>query len=315
MPALLSHHELRNGLVFVDPSPARRTALRVAAGGGREASSLDDVLSAIDGAIITAPHALHVPLASQLIDAKVPILCEKPLAARASEAKRIVTRARELGVPFAVNNTRRLYPTNDRIKAMLTAGELGVLQEVQWSEGDKFDWPLASPSLFGQSSGGRGVLLDIGAHVLDLLCWWLGRAPEVKKFQDDSLGGSEAWCRAMLHTEQCSIDVRLSWLSRQRNRFFLRGTEGTISGGIYDWSSFLLERGRTRTTVMAGSKSETLASIAQRMVDNFIDVVRGDAAPIVTADSVLDSLTLIEECYASREQAPMSWVDTWRRVV
>jgi hypothetical protein len=51
------------------------------------------------------------------------------------------------------------------------------------------------------------------------------------------------------------------------------------------------------------------------MMDNFLGVIRGTEQPLVPATAVLDSVELIDECYARRQRYDMPGHEAWRRVV
>jgi predicted dehydrogenase len=313
-PALRRDPALARQLVLVDPDPSRARAVAKAAGGGSVAASHLEVLDRIDGAIITAPHHLHAPIARDLIAAGKPVLCEKPLAGSAEDARALVALADAHGVPLAVNNTRRLFPTHREVARLIGAGELGAVQRIEFEDGDKFDWPLASPALFGVRGGGRGILLDIGAHVVDLVCWWLGGTPSVERYEDDAMGGTEAWVGLTLRRDAARADVRLSWLGKLKNGFVVQGERGTVRGGIYDWRSLTLEQGGRARTLTLPSAARTYDEFAVELLDNFTGVLRSGARPLVAGADVLPGLEVIEACYAKRTRVDMPWFDAWKKV-
>lgn len=313
LPALRRDPRLRAGLVFVDPDRSRAQALADAVGAGRVLTDHRESIGLVDGAIVTAPHELHHPIAKSMLEAGIHVLCEKPLAARASEARDLVAVAERAGVQIAVNNTRRLYPSHQRVRTLLAEGAIGTPRRLLFEDGDKFDWPLASGAMFGQRGGGRGVLLDIGAHVLDLVCWWLDGAPLVQRYQDDAMGGSEATAEVRVRVGECDATVRLSWLSKLRNGFIVEGDAGRIEGGIYDWTTLhLTTTARRRLTL--DSDAKTYADFGAQLLRNFVGVVEGRELPLVTGAGVLPSLELIDACYGSRERLPMPWFDAYERV-
>ena len=313
-PALRRDPALLPGLVLVDPDPKRAEAVARAAGGGTIAPSHRDVIDRVDGAIITAPHHLHAPIARDLIEAGKPILCEKPLAGTLEDARDLVALAESRGVALAVNNTRRLFPTHREVARLIADGTLGKLRRIEFEDGDKFDWPLASPALFGVRGGGRGILLDIGAHVVDLVCWWMGGRPEVARYADDSMGGTEAWVGLALERGGASAEVRLSWLGKLKNGFVVEGDRGTVTGGIYDWRSLTLEQeGRTRT-IRLEAAARTYNDFAIEMLGNFCAVISSGATPLVSGADVLPGLEVIEQCYAQRTRVDMPWFDAWTKV-
>ncbi|TVR58910.1 MAG: gfo/Idh/MocA family oxidoreductase, partial [Gemmatimonadales bacterium] len=276
---------------------------------GDVAAHHSHVLGRLDGAILATPHHLHVPIALELVDAGVPVLSEKPLGVSVAEIRELRDRAAAAGVAVAVNQTRRFIPACQEIKRILDAGELGDLVRVEMAEGDKFGWPAATPSMFGARSGGRGVLLDIGVHALDLAVWWLGEGLAVDTYQDDSLGGSEAAVRATFHREDLTVELRLSWLARQANRYTFQGSRGTLEWSIYD-----LDRVRIRRNAAANPEVRRIrgapgafADLAPRVVENFLAAASGPTPPVASVEDALASMALIEGCYARRERLAMPW--------
>lgn len=314
-PALRRLPDIVSGLVLVDPNAARAEAVAKAAGGGECVRSYDQILDRIDGAIVTAPHHLHAPIVRDLISAGKPVLCEKPLAGTATDAHAVATLSAERAVPVALNNTRRLFPTHREVARLIASGELGPLRRIVFEDGDKFDWPLASPALFGVAGAGRGILLDIGAHVVDLVCWWLGGAPTVESYEDDAMGGTEAWVRLALRRDAARAEVRLSWLGKLANGFVVEGERATVRGGIYDWRTLSLEREGRVKTIRLPSATRTYDEFAHEVLGNFVSVITDGARPLVSAQDVLPGLDVIESCYASRRRVEMPWFDAWQRVV
>jgi len=312
VPALQRRPQLLDGLVFVDPDLSRAHALVALCGGGRATRELGD--AKVDGAIVTAPHELHFPIASALLGAGVHVLCEKPLAGTAAEARDLVSTAERRGVQLAVNNTRRLYPSHLKVKELIATGELGALRRLSFEDGDKFDWPLASGALFGVRGKGRGILLDIGAHVVDLACWWLGGAPEVTGYEDDAMGGTEAMATARLRSGGCDVTLRLSWISKLKNGFVLEGERGSVEGGIYDWSTLTHTTGGRPRKLSLPTKARVYADFAPILLDNFIDVISRGAKPLVPGADVMPSLDVIETCYARRTRMAMPWFDAYTKV-
>ena len=313
-PAFRREPRLLDGLILVDPDQKRAAAVAVAAGGGAIARSHRDVLDRVDGVIITAPHHLHAPIAQDCIAAGKPVLCEKPLSGTFAEARALVEFAALRGVPLAVNNTRRLFPTHREVARLISSGTLGVVRRIEFEDGDKFDWPLTSPALFGVRSGGRGILLDIGAHVVDIVCWWLGGQPEITRYEDDAMGGSEAWAGVNLQLGAATAEIRLSWLGKLKNGFVVEGESGRVTGGIYDWRTLSLSTGGRERTIKLMSRAKTYDDFAGDVLANFCSVIERGTPPLVAGAEVLPGLEVIERCYARRTRVAMPWFDAWARV-
>jgi predicted dehydrogenase len=88
-----------------------------------------------DGVIICTPTEHHLSPTMAALDARVPVLVEKPICATVSEAEKIIAKSAETGVPVLVAHQRRYYPQVDRARALIQEGALGQLIAVsgQWT--------------------------------------------------------------------------------------------------------------------------------------------------------------------------------------
>lgn len=307
LPGLAKIPGTIQNIVLIDRSVERRALMARQFGIHQQAMELSEVIDQIDGAIVAVPPALHHSICMQLLARNVPVLCEKPLAESPTEASELVAVAKQRGVPLGVNHTRRVLPAYAEIKRIVSSGEIGALVEIRWEEGCEFDWPASSAFHF--RSGARGVLLDTGVHSLDLICWWLGQKPEVVSCQTDSFGGPEAMAEVRLQSGPCKIFVKHSWLSRLANRYTLVGERGTITGELdhFDRITVSTPDGRRKERRLRGTE-RTYGDFGARIIANFIDVIAGKVQPLVPAASVLPSLEVMDECYASATRLDMPWL-------
>jgi predicted dehydrogenase len=314
LPALSRHPEVMAKVVCVDPNLERAKAMATRFGAAAAVDRYQDVIADVDGAIVAVPPKLHYPIAMDLLAARVNVLCEKPLTESGEHARRLVAKAEQMGVALCVNNYRRLYPSSIKVRDLIAAGDLGAVRRIEFSWGEEFDWPAASGAYFGVAAG-RGVLADKGAHLLDLVCWWLGGKPEVVSYEDDSMGGTEAVAVLHFRRKECQGVVRLSWLSRYANTFLVEGDRATAAGRLFDWNTVDLERpsGR-REKLRLPSSAKVPQDLGKTLLDNFLDVVRGRAVPLVAGSDVLPSIELLDDCYASRKRMALPWYDAWRRI-
>lgn len=305
---------VRNGdleVVLVDPDGERAAGLAAKHGIREHVRSHQEVLDRIDAAVIASPHHTHVPIARDLVRAGIPVLSEKPLGTTVAEVEELRDLARERGVTIAVNQTRRFIPACQEIHRSLERGDLGESLEVAVSEGDRFGWPAATPSMFGARSGGKGVLLDIGAHVLDLMEWWLGPDLEVEEYLDDSMGGSEAATRITLRGPKSRVEIRLSWLAKQENTYRFAGERATLLWHVYDLDQITTANadGSARRTVRLRGTPPAFADLAPRVLADFLDAAQAGTAPAAGPEDVLPSMRLIERCYEERKRFEMPWQD------
>jgi len=314
LPALARHPAVMRNLVLVDPNRSRAETLAGRFGAGRVAADFRAVLDDINGVIITAPAQLHYQIALDCLRNQKHVLCEKPLANSAAEVDSLLATTRQAGVTLSVNNTRRLYPSSRRIKQLIEDGALGQLRRIEIVWGEKFDWPAASAGYFGPLAQGKGVLLDKGSHALDLVCWWLGRKPRLVACNDDSFGGTEAVVSVALEHDGCAAQLELSWLAPYANTLVIEGDRARIENQMYDWKTIrFIPRGRPARTLRCHTRARVLSELGQELIDNWIGVNTGTAAPLIPGEAVAPSIALIEECYAKRQRSAMPWHDAYRR--
>jgi len=313
LPALSRHRDLLSSLTLVDPDVQRARRLGDAFGVSATCPDYRALLDRVDGVIVAVPHHLHERISLECISAGLHVLCEKPLAETPQGVSKLVAAAERAGVSLLVNQTRRLFPAHQHVKRMLEKGELGALRRIIYTMGEPFEWPAATGSYFGARGSCKGVLLDTGAHIIDLVCWWLGDTPRLTGYRDDSFGGTEAVAQIDMESKGCRASVRLSWLSKLDNRFRIEGERGRIEGGAYDWGriEYTDATGRVRR-VKTSATHQTFEDFAARLVDNFVGVLRGKARPLVEGREVLASIGIIDACYGSRQRFELPWQDAWK---
>ncbi|CCF85342.1 Gfo/Idh/MocA family protein [Nitrolancea hollandica] len=130
----------------------------------------------LDAIVITGPPANRHPAAIAAAESGLHILCEKPMARNAAEARDMLRLVKEVGIRHAVNFRSRFTAARARIKALVEQGYLGELQSVSITV---YRPPLAERQI--QPSGlsddcerAAGALQAIGSDYVDTLRWWFG---------------------------------------------------------------------------------------------------------------------------------------------
>lgn len=130
---------------------------------------------------ICLPNFLHSEVAQAALSAGKHVLCEKPLATKAKDARATRDLARKAkGVSGTVFNYRRIPAIAD-IKARVAAGELGdPVQIVIFYQCDYAADPFLPYSWrYKFDQAGPGALLDVGTHAVDLARFIMGDIAEV----------------------------------------------------------------------------------------------------------------------------------------
>jgi predicted dehydrogenase len=135
-------------------------------------SLLDD--PEIDAVYVPLPNNLHAAWAIRAANAGKHVLCEKPLAASAAEARAIFDAAHGAGVYVVEAYPYRAQPQTLRMRELLAANAIGSVQLIQAS----FGFPLTDtanirmdPSLAG------GALMDAGSYPVSFVRTVAGAKP------------------------------------------------------------------------------------------------------------------------------------------
>ncbi len=300
-PALATLPAVREHTWLVEPDleRGRDSASRYGFRPEQLVGSIELLPASIRAAINATPSHLHVPTTRALIARGISVLVEKPLAEHAAEAQALVDAASGRCL-LSVNQFRRLWPSYILVAKMIQSGAIGTVKRVTWLEGRKFEWPVRTGFMFRRpwSERPRGALLDMGVHMLDTMCWWLGEIPTVRRCCMDGLGGPEAFVSATLETTTATIEMKLSFLVKLGNEYLIEGTAGEIRGATSDYS-----RIETRSnaggwrTVSANDPADRVV-VARRIIGNFLEAVEGKAALLIDAASAVRPLVVIDALYA-----------------
>lgn len=311
LPAILRNEYVLKNVILVDSDETRLQQISEKYNIQNYKTNYQELLGRVKGVIIAVPHYLHYKISMDFLKHGAHVLCEKPLAETSKEATEMVEQSKVSNVTISVNNTRRLFPAYGKIKELIERGSIGSLISIKYINGYLFQWPTTSGFYFNYKKGPpKGVLLDQGAHVLDVICWWMGNKPDVIYAQNDSFGGSEGVAIVALKSGSCTIEVNLSWLSRLQNTYTIVGEEGTIEGGIEDWNNFKLKykNGKSKK-IKIKCKEKDYCDFADKLVNNFIDVVSNKTKPLIPAMEIIPSIKLIEECYEVTTKISTPWYD------
>ena len=135
---------------------------RTARGYADAARMLDE--EALDLVSVCVPTAAHGDVAAAVIDRRIPLLIEKPLAGTYEEGRRISDLAERAGVMLTVGHIERFNPAVIELKRRLDAGELGRVFQVH----------ARRVGPFPQRVRDVGVVMDLAPHDIDVMRFVLG---------------------------------------------------------------------------------------------------------------------------------------------
>lgn len=135
----------------------------------------------LDAVSICTPNDSHCDLTLMAIEAGLAVLCEKPLAMNADQARKMVQAAEAAGVANMTGFSKRFFPAARLAKSLIQRGELGDVYVLKghYVQGWALEPDLPLVWRVRRDRAGSGALGDLGSHLFDLGRWWVGEAEEV----------------------------------------------------------------------------------------------------------------------------------------
>jgi predicted dehydrogenase len=216
--------------------------------------SLEDLLQwgEFDAVSIVTPDAYHGSTSIACLQAGKHVLCEKPLALDYTEAKKMVAAAKKAGTINMVNFSYRDWPALQAVAKVIGKGKIGDIRHVEasylqaWLASKVWgDWRTNPTWLWRLSSkhGSKGVLGDVGVHILDFATFPAGPLKEVtcrlkafpkaprNRVGEYVLDANDSAVMTVEFANGALGSIHTSrWVAGHTNRLFLKisGTKGTV---------------------------------------------------------------------------------------
>ena len=187
----------------------------------------------VDTVVVGLPNFLHEEVIATAADAGKAILCTKPLARNAEEAKRILDKVESVGV-FA-GYLEDLCYTPKTLKAV-EAVKGGSLGDITWVRSRETHPGPHSAWFWDKDKAGGGAIVDLGCHCIEIIRNFVGkenRPVEVMAWTDTLVHPIKAEDNAvaLIKFESGALgQFEVSWTFRggMDLRDEVAGTEGTI---------------------------------------------------------------------------------------
>jgi xylose dehydrogenase (NAD/NADP) len=136
----------------------------------------EDVLAdrEIDAVYIPLPNEMHRDWVAAVADAGKHVLCEKPLALNAGDARAMVEHCRSCGVVLMEAFMWRHQPRTAALRELVASGEIGTLRLVRSS----FSFPIDPADWRLDPARGGGALWDVGCYGVSTARLFAGAEPD-----------------------------------------------------------------------------------------------------------------------------------------
>ena len=265
-----------------------------------------------DGVILATPNQLHLANALECVEAGIPALIEKPLATDLASAEQIVEAGKAANVALLTGHHRRHNPLIACAKSAIEGGELGQITAVQGTT-----WFYKPDHYFDvdwrRRTGAGPIYLNL-IHDIDLMRHLCGEIVSVFAVESNAVRGNEVeetaaiiltFANGALGTINLSDTIVSPWsweLTARENPMYpataeacylIGGTHGSLSlPNLSVWSN---PGDRSWWEPISATKLIfDFEDPLVRQVRQFAAVIRGEEAPLVSAEDGLKNQRVIE---------------------
>ncbi|WP_080792791.1 Gfo/Idh/MocA family protein [Corynebacterium pacaense] len=153
---------------IIEPDAGRAAQAAESAPGAATYTRIEDAIAdnAVDAVLIAVPGQFHEPVLIPALEAKLPILCEKPLTPDSESSLRIVELEQKLDRPhIQVGFMRRFDPEYNNLRRLVESGDAGELVMIRGVH--------RNPSV-GESYAESMLITDSVVHEFDVIPWLAG---------------------------------------------------------------------------------------------------------------------------------------------
>jgi predicted dehydrogenase len=190
----------------------------------------------VDAIYVPLPNNLHAAWSIRAVEAGKHVLCEKPLAASANEARAVFEAARKNRVYLVEGYPYRAQPQTLKMRELLASNEIGRLQMIQAS----FGFPLSdannirmNPDLAG------GALMDAGSYPISLIRTVSGARPirvhAIARWSD--VGVDLTTLATLEFASGLLAQIACSFATARNRHAFIAGDAGSIGTTYFNDTS------------------------------------------------------------------------------
>lgn len=193
----------------------------------RAFGSYEELLASgeVDAIYNPLPNNLHAEWTIKALEAGLPVLCEKPFAVSADEARTVVKTAKKKRLPVAEAFMYRYHPVYDRVRELIDEGVIGELVTIR----SIFSFPLSDPeNIRMKPELAGGALMDVGCYCVNFSRMMARCEPAYatafvrRGAVDKTTVACLEFPNSLLAYFECSFETHT------RMRAVLEGTDGTI---------------------------------------------------------------------------------------
>ncbi|MEO1583150.1 MAG: Gfo/Idh/MocA family oxidoreductase [Planctomycetota bacterium] len=206
----------------------------------------------IDAVVIALPTGMHAAAAEAAFAAGKAVYIEKPLAASARDADRVVRAHESAGTVGMTGFNYRYHPLHQRATRLIADGKIGSIVAIR----SAFTTPARElPAWKKAVASGGGVMLDLLSHHADLAAFYTGsRVTRASAVRRSVLSEGDNAAATLVLGSGVVAQCTVSMTGTEQDRFEIIGDAGTI----------IVDRFRNTLTVVPLRHSATTPEMTAR---------------------------------------------------
>ncbi len=283
-------------------------------------TAAEDMLRAhkFDIVSIATPNVYHAPLTMAALRAGAHVLCEKPMAMNAREARAMLAAAKKARRRLMINFSYRFTEQSWALKQQVDSGILGEVYFARTIWHRRRGLP-GFGGWFGQKAlSGGGPLIDLGVHRLDLALWLMGYpkptyvlgrtynpigmrlAKELnKKFDTEDLAAA-----FITFENGASLEIEASWAANIKEREMMEtrlyGTQaGLVQRNLNEGYEFEAELFLEKNGCQFDMRLHPPVPAVKGACVHLVEAILGNKPHIATGEEGATVMELLDAIYTS----------------
>ena len=256
----------------------------------------------IDAIYIPLPNHLHVPWTIKALEAGKHVLCEKPIALKASDFDGLITARDASGLVAAEAFMIPHHVQYARAKELVASGAIGDLVHIDGT----FSYNNAGDlgNIRHDPAKGGGALPDIGVYPIGAARWVSGQEPQAITLSNVRYEhGVDVFAQVAANFETCSFSAVVSMRMMNYQQMTFHGSEGILrltcpfNANKADVAELVLDRKGEAQMVQRWPEEAQYV----RQVENFCAAVRGEADYPVPLEWSRGTQEMLDMIYAAAQ--------------
>ncbi|QJB58326.1 Gfo/Idh/MocA family oxidoreductase [Pseudodesulfovibrio sp. zrk46] len=275
------------GVVDVDPKAREEVAAQF---GVNTYATLEELLeNDLDAISVCVPTSLHHETGLKIIEKKINLIIEKPLATTSIEGEELVKKAADMGVTLMVGHVERFNPAVQRVKELMGDAE------------DVISIQIERVGPYPPRIQDVGVIKDLGSHDIDLIRFLTGSEfKSVYAVSSTSIGKHEDSALITAEMENGVLaNITTNWVTPYKGRKINVACESK-----YIQANLITQEVKEYSAFSTYDKSYSVREWplmfrepVKEELNQFLDALRNNTTPPITGEDGLEVLKTFDRIF------------------